>query len=208
LNPNSRDNFRQILRTCLEEFLIETSELPPTTTTTSSLLKIPPRPAVILRELSTQENQPFYRNVEAFDCITCMDTIKEGDGILFHNCLHPFCKPCVLQMIQTSTDPIIKCPHDGCDVVLEERELRGVRKQKKRIYLSMNSFLFKVVNDLKADQKVVDRILDSGVRIVESRNQTVHCLTPDCTHWWFLEPEETNNILYCDVCHFVYLFMT
>lgn len=174
------DEIRDVLlRTCLEEFLIE---VPEGTTASSHQLQIPPHPAVILRELSTQEDQPFYRNIEPFECITCMDTIEQGDGILFHNCLHPFCKPCVLQMIQASTEPTIKCPHDGCTMILEERELRGV------------------INDLKADQKVVDRLLDRGVTIVESRNQTVHCLTPDCTHWWFLEPEETNNILYCAGC--------
>jgi hypothetical protein len=124
LNPNSRDMFHQILRTCLEEFLIAKDNNniePPSKDTNQQKSK------VFLHQLSTYENEPYYRNVEPFECITCLGTIDKGDGILFHNCLHPFCKPCVIQMIQTSTEPTIKCPHDNCTMVLEERELRGVR---------------------------------------------------------------------------------
>ena len=53
--------------------------------------------------------------------------------------------------------------------------------------------------DLKADQKVVDRLHDVSMRFAESRNKTFHCITPDCTHWWFLEPEEATSILFCNV---------
>jgi hypothetical protein len=123
LNINSRDIFHTILRTCLEEFLIvkdNVANLPSSENNQQNS-------KVFLSELSTQENEPYYRNDEPFDCITCMDTIGKGDGILFHNCLHPFCKPCLLRMIQASTDPTIKCPHDDCTMLLEERELRGVR---------------------------------------------------------------------------------
>lgn len=83
----------------------------------------------ILRELSIQENERYYRNNVPFECIICYNTIAIGDGILFRNCLHPFCKPCLLQMTQTSTEPTMKCPHDNCGSIIEERELRGVRFQ-------------------------------------------------------------------------------
>ena len=41
-------------------------------------------------------------------------------------------------MIQTSTDPTLKCPHDNCGMVLEERELRGVRIKD---YSPLNQFI-------------------------------------------------------------------
>jgi hypothetical protein len=63
----------------------------------------------------------------------------------------------------------------------------------------LNIYIFQVVNDLKADQKVVDRLHDVGMRFAESRNKTFHCITADCTHWWFIEPEEANNIIFCNV---------
>jgi len=37
------------------------------------------------------------------------------------------------------------------------------------------------------------------MRFAESRNKTFHCITTDCTHWWFIEPEEANNIIFCNV---------
>ncbi len=63
-------------------------------------------------------------------------------------------------------------------------------------------YIFKVVNDLKADQKIVDRLQDISVRHAEGRNKTFHCISVDCTHWWFIEPEEANNIILCDVIIF------
>jgi len=123
LNQNSRDIFQQVLRTCLEEFLIVKENdinLPSSKHNQQKSKKF-------LSELATQENEPYYRNDEPFDCITCMDTIGKGEGILFRNCLHPFCKPCLLQMTQACTDPTIKCPHENCTMFIEERELRGVR---------------------------------------------------------------------------------
>jgi hypothetical protein len=35
-------------------------------------------------------------------------------------------------LIETSTEPTIKCPHDNCNVFIEERELRGVRIKHNR----------------------------------------------------------------------------
>lgn len=65
----------------------------------------------------------------------------------------------------------------------------------------MRMYIFQVVNDLKADQKVVDRLLDASMRFAASRSatKTFHCITPDCTHWWFIEPEQANDIIRCDV---------
>ncbi len=123
LNINSRARFHEILRTCLEEFLIVKDH----DTNPSSKCHNQQRSKEFLKELSTQENEAYYRNDEPFDCITCTDTIPKGDGILFRNCLHPFCKPCLLQMTQANTEPTVKCPHDGCTSFIEERELRGVR---------------------------------------------------------------------------------
>ncbi|CAF1235807.1 unnamed protein product [Rotaria magnacalcarata] len=178
LNEKSRDQFHEVLRTCLEDFLIIKDK----DNKISSQRHNQMNSKSLLNELSTQEDAPYYRNEEPFDCITCMETIMKGDGILFSNCLHPFCKQCLLGMIEASTEPTIKCPHENCTALIIERELRGV------------------VNDLKGDQKVIDRLNDVAVRFAESRNKTFHCITPDCAHWWFIEPEETNNIIYCNGC--------
>jgi hypothetical protein len=120
--------FHKILRTCLEEFLIVKDD----DTNLSSHGRNQKQSKAFLDELSTQEDQAYYQNDEPFDCIVCMGTIGKGEGILFRNCLHPLCKQCLLQLIETSTEPTIKCPHDNCNVFIEERELRGVRIKHNR----------------------------------------------------------------------------
>lgn len=60
-------------------------------------------------------------------------------------------------------------------------------------------YLFQVAQALAANQKVVERLNDVGVRFAESRNKTFHCLTPDCPQWWFIEEEETSNLIFCHV---------
>jgi hypothetical protein len=118
LNANSRARFHEVLRMCLEAFLIVKDN--------DNNLSLQQSKA-FLHELSTQEDKPYYLNDQAFDCITCFDTVASGEGILFRNCLHPFCKPCLLRLIETSSEPTVKCPHDNCSAFIEERELRGVR---------------------------------------------------------------------------------
>jgi hypothetical protein len=113
---------------CLEEFLI-VKDIDPYL---SSQQHNQQKSKAFLNELCAQADESYYRNDEQFDCITCMDTIAKGEGILFRNCLHPFCKACLLRLIETSTEPTIKCPHDDCTTFVEERELRAVRTEYNR----------------------------------------------------------------------------
>ncbi|CAF4411778.1 unnamed protein product, partial [Rotaria sp. Silwood2] len=133
-------------------------------------------------DLREQAHAAYYKNNDEFECIICYELIGKNKGVLFHHCLHPMCKRCVLQMIETSTEPLLKCPHDDCTTIIGERELRGV------------------VKDMKRDQKLVDRLNEIGVRWAESRHKTFHCITPDCKQWWFTEQVQGNNIVYCDGC--------
>ncbi len=82
-------------------------------------------------DLREQATAAYYKNNEEFECIICCELIGKNRGVLFHHCLHPMCKRCILQMIETSTEPLVKCPHDDCTTIIGERELRGVRKKSE-----------------------------------------------------------------------------
>ncbi|CAF0758133.1 unnamed protein product [Adineta ricciae] len=133
-------------------------------------------------DLREQAHAAYYKNNEEFECIICCELIGKTKGVLFHHCLHPMCKRCVLQMIETSTEPLLKCPHDDCTTIITERELRGI------------------VKDMRREQRLVDKLNEIGVRWAESRHKTFHCITPDCGQWWFIEQVQGNNIVYCDGC--------
>lgn len=81
-------------------------------------------------DLRKQANESYYKNNDEFDCIICFESVGKNKGVLFHHCLHPLCKRCIIQMIETSTEPLLRCPHDDCITIIGERELRGVRKLK------------------------------------------------------------------------------
>ena len=118
LNATSRTQFQEILRTCLEEFLVIND-----TDANSTQAHF----REFIHGMALQDETPYYTNDEPFDCIICFDTIPKNDGVRFRNCLHPLCKPCLLRLIETSDEPTIKCPHGDCTELIEERELRGVR---------------------------------------------------------------------------------
>jgi hypothetical protein len=140
LNPDSRDKFHNILRTCLNEFIIvkyddaRFSSVSPTSKYSNLLheqeqqLRRKLQQANAFQdELRAQANEAYYRNEEEFECLICLEKISKNNGILFHNCLHPLCKSCLLNMIKTSTEPLLKCPHDDCTTLIGQGELRGVR---------------------------------------------------------------------------------
>lgn len=127
LNPTTRDLFHNVLRTCLEAFLIVDERA---SAQSSTGWEKKQKTNHFLEELTRQADEPYYRNDDPFECVTCMEQIEKGEGVLFRHCLHPSCRDCVLQMIRTSEEPTIKCPHNDCSMLIEERELRAVRLRK------------------------------------------------------------------------------
>ena len=125
LNPATRDAFRQVLQTCLENFLIVDEGATSAPVTKWEKLQ---HSTSFLEELARQSDETYYRNDDPFECLICNSEIKKGDGILFRHCLHPCCRDCVLQLIEASTEPTVKCPHDDCTMLIDEGELRGVRR--------------------------------------------------------------------------------
>ena len=123
--------FHYVLRTCLENFLIVDEGASTTPVTTWEKLQ---RSQSLMNELAQQADQAYYRNDDPFECLICNSQVKKDEGILFRHCLHPCCRDCVLQLIQASTEPTVKCPHDECTMLIEERELRGVRIRKNSLF--------------------------------------------------------------------------
>lgn len=80
------------------------------------------------KDLQSEAKAPYYKNNEEFECIICCELIRKQKGLLFHDCLHPMCKRCLIRMIETSTEPLLRCPHDDCSTIITERELRGVSR--------------------------------------------------------------------------------
>lgn len=60
-----------------------------------------------------------------------MEGCAVGNGIKLRDCLHQFCKECVVGVVQNGTECEIKCPYvneknENCIGIIQEREIYGV----------------------------------------------------------------------------------
>lgn len=120
-------------------------------------------------------------NLEAFECGICFTFIEPLGGIVLRNCLHNFCKDCIIQLINLSEDVNVKCPYTEddykCTEELQDREIR----------------------DLLSDEQF-DKYLKKTINFAEQNTtNSFHCKLPNCPGW--CECDENVNTFHCPVCH-------
>lgn len=127
------------------------------------------------------DNQPFWNNVERFECSICLTNCEVGDGVMLKNCLHSFCKECISDTIRHSTDPAVLCPGFNadevpCELYIQDREIRALTPPE--VY---EQFLQRA---LKQGETNLDNVL--------------HCKTPDCIG--FVQTDADATAFVCQVC--------
>ncbi|XP_055892490.1 ranBP-type and C3HC4-type zinc finger-containing protein 1-like [Biomphalaria glabrata] len=130
--------------------------------------------------LMEMDDQDLVSNVDCFECPICFDEIDDGDGIVLRECLHSFCKPCLLEAVRHTEDAIVKCPYQdnvySCQSVLQEREIKAL-----------------------VPVDIFERFLQRGLDQAESRmTNAYHCKTADCHGWCIYE--DLVNFFKCPVC--------
>ena len=80
--------------------------------------------------------------------------------------------------IKHNEDAEVKCPTEGCDSVLQEREIREV-----------------------STEETFKKYQQQTIRIAEltSKETTFHCRTPNCTGFIFLDKDVSLDF-YCYIC--------
>lgn len=122
-------------------------------------------------------------NAEPFDCSICMSDCTVGEGIMLRECLHVFCKDCLMHLVVHSSECIVKCPFvndklSGCDGFVQEREIRGI--------LSEDQY-----------QLYIQRMLVLSMNMVPN---SFACRTVNCKGFWIVEPNDLTFI--CILCNF------
>lgn len=195
-NPNRKSLDQQITT------LTVTSTTDTTTTTTSSLVNVKNieeiqknKISISINEKQQQqqsketnhylelldlENSEIVSNLDKFECPICFIEYEPGHGIILRDCLHTFCKECLINTIQYSDDAEIKCPYIdneySCTSVLQEREIKTI-----------------VTKD------IYEIHLAKSVRFAEHQiENTFHCKTPNCRGWCIYE--DNVNQFKCPVC--------
>lgn len=123
-------------------------------------------------------------NSEKFECSICFMEIVPKAGAVLRECLHSFCKSCLVSHIQYSEEPEVKCPfinsQYSCQSLLQEREIRSL--------VSKDEY---------------DKHLARSIRQAENTclENTYHCKTPNCRGWCIFE--DNLNSFRCPVCTIV-----
>ncbi|XP_076228768.1 uncharacterized protein LOC116424929 [Nomia melanderi] len=132
-------------------------------------------------ELISLENCDVIPNSEPIECPVCFVTYGPREGVILRDCLHMFCRSCIVNTIRYCEEAEVKCPYRDseytCESTLQEREIKAL-----------------------VEQEVYQQHLAKSIAQAENNagNNAFHCKTPDCPGWCIYD-DDVNNFL-CPVC--------
>ncbi|KFB39117.1 AGAP009239-PA-like protein [Anopheles sinensis] len=134
-------------------------------------------------ELVNLDNADLIANIEPFECPICFGPFQPYEGIVLRDCLHSFCKQCLISTIQYSEDAAIRCPYSdavySCESVIQQREIKAL-----------------------VSKELYEAHLAKSIQQAESAiDNTFHCRTPNCRGWCIYE--DNVNQFKCPVCRIV-----
>ena len=134
-------------------------------------------------ELVNLESSNIVPNMEKFDCTICFSEVQPKLGAVLRDCLHHFCKDCLVMHIKHNDDVEIKCPFMdntySCQSMLQDREVRSLLSKEE-----------------------YEKYLSKSIRQAEHQiENTFHCKTINCRGWCVFE--EDVNTFKCPVCTIV-----
>ncbi|XP_019561758.2 uncharacterized protein LOC109430168 [Aedes albopictus] len=134
-------------------------------------------------ELVNLDSADLIANVDPFECPICFGQFSQYEGIVLRDCLHSFCKECLVNTINYCEEAEIKCPYMdttySCESTIQQREIKAL-----------------VTKDM------YEAHLAKSIRQAESKlDNTFHCETPNCRGWCIYEDDV--NQFKCPVCTIV-----
>jgi RanBP-type and C3HC4-type zinc finger-containing protein 1 len=135
----------------------------------------------LLLTLLGLEDLPIIESLQVFECPICFETTVPGDGMILRNCLHTFCKACIVELVKSSEEYIVPCPYTEnnrpCSEEIRECEIKYLVPEdvfKKHLYKSI---------------EIAER----------SSEKAFHCRSPDCHY--FIEIENPDILCFkCEIC--------
>lgn len=131
-------------------------------------------------ELLSLDTADVVPNAEPFECPVCFMKFGANEGVVLRDCLHLFCRECIINTIKYNDEAEVKCPYMdavySCDSLIQEREIKTL--VSKQIY---------------------EQHLAISLRVAENRMENAyHCKTPNCKGWCVFE--DNVNEFKCPIC--------
>lgn len=126
------------------------------------------------------ENTDIIQSTEPVECMICFTEAQPDESIVLRECLHKFCKDCVIGHINNSEEATVSCPYMDdnyqCNNTITHREIKALLSEE----------------DFK-------KFLHRGLMQAEKEStNSFHCKTPDCHGWCVYE--DLVNTFDCPVC--------
>ncbi|KAK0161032.1 hypothetical protein PV327_009550 [Microctonus hyperodae] len=134
------------------------------------------------QELIALESCDIAPNTVPIDCPICFVKCTPYEAVVLRDCLHAFCRECLVATIKHCDEALVKCPYGdaeySCESTIQEREIKAL-----------------------VDEDLYDLHLIKSISQAENNagENGFHCKTPDCTYWCLYE-ENINNFI-CPVCN-------
>lgn len=131
-------------------------------------------------ELLSLDTTDVVPNSEPFECPICFMPMKANEGIVLRDCLHIFCRECVILTIKYNDEAEVKCPYldavYSCDSIIQEREIKSL-----------------------VSKDIFEQHLAISLRVAEHKMENAyHCKTPNCKGWCVFE--DNVNEFKCPIC--------
>lgn len=131
-------------------------------------------------ELLSLDTTDVVPNSEPFECPVCFMKFGAKDGVVLRDCLHVFCRECVVNTIKYNDEAEVKCPYldavYSCDSIIQEREIKSL-----------------------VSKEIYEQHLAISLRVAENRTENAyHCKTPNCKGWCIFE--DNVNEFKCPIC--------
>ncbi|KAG4074856.1 hypothetical protein HA402_009281 [Bradysia odoriphaga] len=131
-------------------------------------------------ELLSLDTTDVVPNSEPFECPICFMKFGEKEGVVLRDCLHVFCRECIINTIKYNDEAEVKCPYldevYSCDSIIQEREIKSL-----------------------VSKDVYEQHLAISLRVAENRTENAyHCKTPNCKGWCIFE--DNVNEFKCPIC--------
>lgn len=131
-------------------------------------------------ELLSLDTTDVVPNSESFECPVCFMKFGAKDGVVLRDCLHVFCRECVINTIKYNDEAEVKCPYldaeYSCDSLIQEREIKAL-----------------------VSKDIFEQHLAISLRVAENRTENAyHCKTPNCKGWCIFE--DNVNEYKCPIC--------
>lgn len=113
-----------------------------------------------------------------------MDTCNIGDGLKLRECLHDFCKACVVGVVLHADECEVKCPYvnannENCDGIIQEREVQGILTQEQF-------------------EAYIQRTRRLSMNMISN---AFPCRTVNCKGYWIIEEGDVEFV--CTLCEAV-----